>query len=41
MGNGLGHVTVVALLAVVAVAASCVVTAVEADPPAASARQLV
>lgn len=34
VGDGLAHVTVVALLAVVAVAASRVVAAIEADAPA-------
>jgi hypothetical protein len=41
VGDGLAHVTVEALLAVVAVAASCVVTAVEADTPTLAPRQLV
>lgn len=41
MGDGLAHVAVVTLLAVVAVAASRVVAAVEADAPALAARQLV
>jgi len=41
VGDGLGQVPVVALLAVVAVAAGRVVAAVEADPSALAARQLV
>lgn len=41
VGDGLAHVAVVALLAVVAVAAGRVVAAVEADAPALAPRQLV
>lgn len=41
MGDGLAHVAVIALLAVVAVAAGRVVAAVEADAPALAPRQLV
>lgn len=41
VGDGLAHVAVVSLLAVVAVAASSVVAAVEADAPTLAPRQLV
>lgn len=41
MGDGLAHVAVEALLAVVAVSASSVVAAVETDAPALAPRQLV
>lgn len=41
MGDGLGQVSVVALFAVVAVAAGCVVAAVEAHASALPARQFV
>lgn len=41
VGDGLGQVSVVTLLAVVAVASSCVVTAVETDASAFPPRQLV
>lgn len=41
MGDGLAHVAVVALFAVVAVAAGRVVAAVEADAPALAPGQLV
>lgn len=41
VGDGLAHVPVVALLAVVAVAARRVVAAVEADAPALASRQFV
>lgn len=41
VGYGLGHVPVVALFAVVAVAAGCVVPAVETHATASSARKFV
>lgn len=41
VGDGLGHVSVVALLAVVAMASGCVVTTVETDATTPPARQFI